>query len=93
MRPVNNNYFDYTDTAINSLEVDSLSDTHYRVSPIPYLNYTTLYIKIGHLDIFFAYIKYIKMGFLANPKAKHIGRQSGKVSRIRVNTPRLGDIT
>ena len=42
MHPVNNNYFNYTDTAINSLEVDSLSDTHYWVNPI-----------LGHLDIFF----------------------------------------
>ena len=41
MRPVNNNYFNYTDTSINSLDdVDSLSDTHYCVNPIPYLYYT-----------------------------------------------------
>ena len=37
------------------------------------------------------------MDFLANPKAMHmmmhIGRPSGKVSRIRVNMPRSGDIT
>ena len=33
------------------------------------------------------------MDFLANWKAKHIGGPSGKVSKIRVNTPRSGDIT
>ena len=48
MRPVHTNYFNYTDTSINSLEVDSLSD-----SIIQYRIYTTLYIKIGHLDNFF----------------------------------------
>ena len=83
----NNNYFNYTDTAVNSLEVDSPSGS------IQYRIYNTLYMKIGHLDIFFSYIKCIKMDFLANRKAKHIGGLSGKVFRIRLNTPRSGDIT
>ena len=88
MCPVNNNYFNYTDTSINSLEVDSLSD-----SIIQCRIYTTLNIKIGHLGNFFSYIKCIKTDFLANRKAKHIGGPSGKVSKIRGNTPRSGDIT
>ena len=33
------------------------------------------------------------MDFLPNRKAKHIGGPSGKVSRIRGNTRRSGDIT
>ena len=91
MHPVNNNYFNYADTAINSLEVDSLSDTHYWVNPISYLYYTLH--KNWSPGYYFSYIKCIKMDFLANRKAKHIGGPSGKVSRIRVNTPRSGDIT
>ena len=35
-----NSSFNYTDTSINSLEVDSLSDTRYWVNPILYLYYT-----------------------------------------------------
>ena len=91
MHTVNNNYFNYTDTSVNSLGVDSLSDTHYWVNPIPYLYYTLH--KIGHLDNFFSYIKCMKTDFLANWKAKHIWGPSGKVSKIRGNTPRSGDIT
>ena len=77
MRPVNNNYFNYTDTSINSLEVDSLSDTHYWVNPIPYLYYTLH--KNWSPGYFFTYIKCRKTYFLANWKAKHIGGPSGKV--------------
>ena len=96
MRPVNN-YFNYTGTAINKLEVDSLSDKHYWVNPIPYL-YTTLYIKKWKPGyFFFLHSVHKKWTFL------QIGRQSilwdrwerplGKLSRIRGNTPRSGDIT
>ena len=90
MHPVNNNYFHYTDTAINSLEVDSLVTRI--IGSIQYHIYTTLYIKIGHLDIFLLHTVH-KNGLFGNRKAKHIGGPSGKVSRIRGNTPRSGDIT